>query len=151
MTRSALILVAAAGSLALLIAAFGFQYLGDLAPCKLCIWQRYPHGIAVLCGIVALAVKDRMWCIFGAVAAAASGVVGVYHTGVERGWWDGPTTCSAGAINDISAEDLMTQILNAPLVRCDEVAWELLALSMASWNAIASFALAGLWLVAARR
>ncbi|MFV2052825.1 disulfide bond formation protein B [Aliiroseovarius sp. YM-037] len=146
-----LILFAAGGSLALLIAALGFQFIGDMAPCKLCIWQRYPHGVAVLCGVIALALKDRIWCILGACAAAASGFVGAYHTGVERDWWEGPTTCTSGAINDISAKDLMTQILNAPLVRCDDVAWEMFTLSMASWNAIASFALAGLWIIAARR
>jgi disulfide bond formation protein DsbB len=39
----------------------------------------------------------------------------------------------------------------APIVRCDEVPWEMLTLSMASWNAIASLALAALWLAAAAR
>jgi disulfide bond formation protein DsbB len=39
--------------------------------------------------------------------------------------------------------------MSAPLVRCDEVVWDLLGLSMASWNAIISLALAALWLSAA--
>ena len=36
--------------------------------------------------------------------------------------------------------------MEAPLVRCDEVAWEFLSLSMASWNGIISLGLAGMWL-----
>jgi disulfide bond formation protein DsbB len=43
---------------------------------------------------------------------------------------------------------MLDRILAAPVVRCDEVAWEMLGLSMASWNALASFALAAVWLVA---
>ncbi|NNU97893.1 disulfide bond formation protein B, partial [Anoxybacillus sp. EFIL] len=37
------------------------------------------------------------------------------------------------------------------LVLCDEVVWEFLTLSMASWNAILSGVLACLWLVAIAR
>jgi disulfide bond formation protein DsbB len=87
--------------------------------------------------------------VLGAAAAATTGGIGVYHTGVERGWWQGPDTCAAGAIDGLSAQDLLAQIMEAPVVRCDEVPWELLTLSMASWNAILSFALAALWLLAA--
>jgi disulfide bond formation protein DsbB len=39
----------------------------------------------------------------------------------------------------------------APVVRCDEVAWTFAGLSMAEWNAALSFALAALWIAAARR
>ena len=38
----------------------------------------------------------------------------------------------------------------APLVRCDDVPWEMLGLSMASWNALASGALALVWVMAAK-
>ncbi len=44
----------------------------------------------------------------------------------------------------------MDQIMAAPLVRCDEVPWEMLGLSMASWNTVISVALTGLWIMAAR-
>ena len=88
--------------------------------------------------------------LLGALAAAATGAVGVYHTGVERGWWQGPDTCTSGPIGDLSPDQLLDQIMTAPLVRCDEVAWQMLGLSMASWNAIAAFGLMLLWLWAAR-
>jgi disulfide bond formation protein DsbB len=150
-TRNRLILLAAGGSAALLLGALAFQYIGGLPPCPMCIWQRWPHLAAVLLGGLALAVPGAALPLLGAAAAASTGGIGVYHTGVERGWWQGPDTCVAGPIGGLSSEDLLAQIMTAPVVRCDEVPWELLTLSMASWNAILSFALAGLWLLAALR
>ncbi len=148
--RRFLILCAAAGSAALLLGAFGFQYLGDMAPCKLCLWQRWPHAAAILIGAVALIMPHATLLVVGALAALTSAGIGIYHTGVERGWWEGPSTCSSGPIGDLTPEQLMEQIMAAPLVRCDEVPWEMLGLSMASWNAVASAGFAMIWLVALR-
>lgn len=148
MTRNSLIKLAIFGSAALLGGAFAFQYLGGLAPCKLCIWQRWPHGVAIVIGVVALAFPGRLLPFLGMTAALTSAGIGVYHTGVEQLWWQGPTTCSAGDITGLSVEELMDQILAAPVVRCDEIAWQMWGLSMASWNAVLSFALALLWLMA---
>ncbi|MFD1344549.1 disulfide bond formation protein B [Litorisediminicola beolgyonensis] len=151
MTRNTLILLAAGGSAALLLAALGFQYLGGLPPCKLCYWQRYPHVAAVVIGLVALFVSGRALPALGALAALATAGVGLYHTGVENGWWEGPTTCTSQSIGGLSTDELLDQIMGAPLVRCDEIAWQFLGLSMASWNMIASLALAGLWIAALKR
>jgi len=151
MTRHSYILFAAAGSLALLMGAYGFQYLGEMAPCKLCYWQRYPHMAAIGIGVFALMVPGRVLPFLGATAALSSAAIGVYHTGVERAWWQGPTTCSSGPVGGLSTNDLFDQIMAAPLVRCDEIAWEMLGLSMASWNAIASLGLVLLWLAAMRQ
>ncbi len=148
--RRFLILCAAAGSAALLLGAFGFQYLGDMAPCKLCLWQRWPHAAAILIGAVALIMPHATLLVVGALAALTSAGIGIYHTGVERGWWEGPSTCSSGPIGDLTPEQLMEQIMAAPLVGCDEVPWEMLGLSMASWNAVASAGFAMIWLVALR-
>ena len=150
MTRNQLVLIAALGSAALLLGALAFQHLGGLPPCKLCIWQRYPHVAACLIGVAALAVSGRALPVLGALAAATTGGIGMYHTGVERGWWEGPSTCTAGEVGGLSTDQLMDQILNAPLVRCDDIAWELFGLSMASWNAVIAFGLAGIWIAAAR-
>jgi disulfide bond formation protein DsbB len=147
--RKMLILMAAGGSLALLAGAFAFQHLGGLAPCKMCLWQRWPHAAAVLAGLLALALPGRILPPLGAGAAAIAAGLGLYHTGVERGWWQGPTTCTSGPVGGLSSEDLLNQILAAPLVRCDEVAWSMLGLSMASWNAVLSLGLMVLWLLAA--
>ncbi len=90
--------------------------------------------------------------MLGALAAATSAGIGIFHTGVERGWWEGLASCSAGSISGLSVEDLLDPTVQvAAVVRCDEVAWQMLGLSMASWNAVLSILLALLWLAAARQ
>ncbi len=156
MTMRMAVLLAAGGSAALLLGALAFQHLGGLAPCKLCLWQRWPHGAAILIGLLVLlaplaGLALRLALGAGALAALTTAAIGGYHTGVERGWWEGPTTCSSGSTSGLSTDQLMDQIMSAPLVRCDEVAWEMLGLSMASWNMLASALLAVLWVMALRR
>lgn len=146
-------ILAAAGSAALMLGALAFQHIGGMAPCELCLWQRYPHVAAIALGLLAAVavLPARLVAALGALAALSTAAIGAYHTGVERDWWDGPAACSSGGVAGQSAQDLFAQIMAAPLVRCDEVPWEMLGLSMASWNAVASVALAGLWLMAWRR
>ena len=152
MRRNGLILLAAGGSLALLLGAFAFQYIGGLAPCHLCLLQRWPHAAAVVIGALALALPGRVLPLLGAAAALTTAGIGMYHTGVERLWWAGPTSCSAGSIAGIDVQDLLDPtIVVAPVISCDEVAWQMLGLSMASWNVVLSLALAVVWLMAARR
>lgn len=150
MTRKNLVVIAMIGSAILLLAAFAFQHIGGLAPCKMCIWQRWPHGAAIVIGLTALALPVALLLLAGALAAALTGAIGVYHMGVERGWWKGPDTCTSGDISNLSSDDLLNQIMSAPLVRCDDVAWQMLGLSMAGWNAVISFGLAVIWLMALR-
>lgn len=149
MTRKTLTILAAGGSLALLLGAFGFQMMG-YAPCKMCLWQRWPHAAAILIGIIAFFVPRAGLLYLGALAALTTGLIGVYHAGVEMKWWQGPTTCTSGDISNLSTDELMTQIMNAPVIRCDEIAWQFMGISMAGWNAVLSFVLVGLWIAAAR-
>ncbi len=149
--RSTYVILAAGGSAALLLGAWGFQHIGGLAPCKMCIWQRYPHVAAVVIGALALVLpKLNPLPLIGALAAMITAGIGFFHAGVEQGWWEGPSTCTSGDIGGLSAEELMNQIMAAPLVRCDEIPWEMFGLSMAGWNAALSAVLVLLWLAAWR-
>lgn len=149
-TRPHLILMAAGGSAALLLGAFAFQHLGGLAPCKMCIWQRYPHVAAIMLGALALFVPQPALIALGASAALVTAGIGGYHVGVEQGWWDGPSSCSAGAVDSLDPDALFDQIMAAPLIRCDEIAWQFAGLSMAGWNMVISLTLAALWIAALR-
>ncbi|MGI9389254.1 MAG: disulfide bond formation protein B [Boseongicola sp.] len=153
MTRRNLMLIAAAGSLALLLGAFVFQTLG-YAPCKLCLWQRWPHGVAIGAGVlVVLSGPLAIWGIVGALSALTTAAIGVYHSGVEMGVWEGPTSCtgSGNALGGLSGDQLLSLDAPVDIVLCDEVAWAFAGVSMASWNAILSIALAGIWIAALRR
>ena len=133
------------GSLALLVGAFAFQYLGGLAPCHLCLLQRWPHAIAVLLGLVILAWPRRGLAVLAALVMLVGAGIAVYHVGVEQAWWAGPTSCTAPEPAAQSSGELLDQILQTPVVLCDQVAWSLWGVSMAGWNAILSLGLAWLW------
>ncbi|MDV4168062.1 disulfide bond formation protein B [Rhodovulum sp. FJ3] len=152
-TRRFLILLAAAGSLSMLLGAWAFQFIGGLAPCAMCIWQRWPHGAAVLAGLIGMAFPARIIAALGAVSAATTSGIGIYHTGVERDWWQGPTSCTSagGGLSGMSGADLLNFEAAPKLVLCDEVAWSLFGLSMASWNALFSALFVLIWLRALTR
>jgi disulfide bond formation protein DsbB len=152
LTRRTLTLIAMLGSAGLLAGAFAFQYIGGLAPCQLCLWQRWPHGAAVLIGLAALALGWRVLALLGAVAALTSAAIGAFHVGVEQKWWEGLASCTAGSIKGISTADLLNpDVVVAAPVRCDAIAWQMLGVSMAGWNVILSLVLMVVWIMAARR
>jgi len=123
--------------IALLGGALGSQYVGGLHPCEMCYWQRWPHGAAILLAALAFTApasssRSRTLTLLAAAAIAISGAIGVYHAGVEAGIFEGFTTCTT--TRGMTLQD----IINAPLVRCDQVQWSLFGISMAGWNAILS-------------
>ncbi|MEX3315624.1 disulfide bond formation protein B [Sulfitobacter sp. PS-8MA] len=153
MTRKTLITLATLGSAALLLGAFGFQHLGGYAPCKMCLWQRWPHAAAVLIGALLLLGGPRLLAWFGAAAAAVTAGIGAFHAGVEWGWWPGPSSCTGGGLDMGSLDGGALLSTEGPvgLVMCDEIVWQLLGLSMAGWNALISAVLVVVWVMAAKR
>jgi disulfide bond formation protein DsbB len=134
---------------ALLAGAYGSQYIGGLYPCEMCWWQRYAHFAALPAAALAFAwpaasPRSRFFTLLAALAIAVSGVIGVYHAGVEAKIFEGFTQCTALSTSNNPA-DLLKQITHAPLVRCDEVQFRFLGLTLAGWNAI--FSLGGALLI----
>jgi disulfide bond formation protein DsbB len=128
--------------LGLLGGALGSQYIGGLHPCEMCYWQRWPHGAAILLAGLAFTApasspRSRTLTLLAAMAIAISGAIGVYHAGVELGIFEGFTTCTT-TTRAASTEELLKELMKVPLVRCDEVQWSFLGISMAGWNAILS-------------
>ena len=133
-----------------LAAAFGSQYLGHLVPCEMCWWQRYAHLAALPFALAAWLAgpgRGRPLVWLAALAIAVSGGIGFYHAGVELGIFPGFTQCTAQVAAGGSPDDLLKAIMDAPMVRCDQVQWSLFGISMAGWNAILSLggALMVLW------
>lgn len=149
MTAHRLTLLAAAGSFALLAGAFLFQAIG-YAPCKMCLWQRWPHAAAIAIGLVLFFVPHRLLMLLGAIATAITAGIGLFHVGVEQKWWEGPSDCTGGGLGNLSGADLLSTDTLDRIVMCDEIAWALFGISMPGWNALISLALCGMWLAAFR-
>ena len=143
--RALLICTAMSGGL--LVASFLFEYVGGLAPCKMCIWQRWAHVVLILTALSGLLIPKRIRAnpalMFVVVAAMISAAIAGFHAGVEWQLWDGPSGCTASLSSSGDMSLLVDQLLATPVVRCDEVPWSLFGISMAGWNSILSLDIAG--------
>ena len=123
----------------LLGGAYVSQYGFCLYPCEMCWWQRWPHFAAVALALLAyVAPPQRLWTAIAAVAILASGAIGLFHAGVEYGWWPGITSCAV--VVGGGSGNALDDIMNTPLVRCDAPAWTLLGISLAGYNFLISTA-----------
>ena len=141
----------------LLAGALGSQYIGGLYPCEMCHWQRWGHYAALGFALASVALRGspaiaRALLWLAAAAILSSGLIGAYHAGVEAGVFEGITRCTSEPAGSSNA-DLLADIMATPLIRCDQVQWSFLGVSMAGWNAILSigFGTLILWLLLPRR
>ena len=133
------LVICALASATLLLGAFLFEHVGGMAPCSLCIWQRWAHlGVIAAAAAGLLVLPPRAALLLTLAAALTSFGVAGYHAGVEWQLWEGPVGCTASLASGASAADLVDQLLATPVVRCDDVPWSLFGLSMAGWNALFS-------------
>jgi len=151
-SRIAAPVVALAAPLLLYGGALVSQYGFGLHPCEMCYWQRWPHQAAILLALLALLLRKsdgamRALTVLAALAIAISGAIGIFHAGVEYGWWEGLTTCSSTGSGPVTLDSIMA----APIIRCDVPQWELFGISLAGFNAIFSLGAAAFILTLLRR
>ncbi len=124
---------------ALLGGALISEYVFGLYPCEMCMWQRWPHMVAIILALGAIALRGHKLSKFivadAALAILVSGLIGGFHAGVEYGWWEGITSC---ATTVAPGGDMLDSIMNAPLVRCDVAPWSLFGISLAGFNFLLS-------------
>jgi len=142
--------MAGVGTILIGIAVLAFalisQFFYGLAPCELCIIQRWPWVIAIALSFIIVAMTRNKFAqallIFatGLTLISNAGIAG-FHVGVEQGWWQGLASCSASLPTGSSIEDLRAHLLAAPTISCGDVAWSLFGISMAGYNALISFGL----------
>ncbi|KAA0072855.1 disulfide bond formation protein B [Tardiphaga sp. P9-11] len=138
--------------MATLAGAWFFQLVLDIRPCPLCLEQRYAYyltiPLAVLVAIAAAKDAPRGLVVTGlmllALAALANAVLGGYHAGVEWKFWQGPTDCSGPVVDLGKAGSLLERLDTVKVIRCDEVQWRFLGLSLAGYNVLISLAMAAI-------
>jgi disulfide bond formation protein DsbB len=141
---AAFVLIASAVVLGTALAS---EYWGGLAPCELCLLQRWPWAAAIVIAFVVVLVGERArldWVAFLlALVFAVSVVFAFYHVGVEQHWFAGPTACTAGPGGAMTLEQMKQQILGTAPVLCDRPAWTLFGVSLAGFNLLASLIMLG--------
>jgi len=144
--------------LAAIGAAWGFQLIGGIAPCPLCLEQRVPYYVGIPLATAALFVAPRVprlarVLLVGAAAAMIwTAGLGIYHAGAEWAFWPGPNTCAAGAAQSVrDASSLLSTLEETTLVTCTQDTGRVLGLSFAGWNVLAASGAAILLAAAALR
>lgn len=140
----------AAGTIAAIAAAtlggaWFFEYVLDIKPCPMCLEQRYAYYLVIVLGIVLALSASRLPHALAivalailALAAFGNAIYGAFHAGVEWGFWPGPASCS-GPVTDLgNASDLLKRLETVKVIRCDEVQWRFLGLSLAGYNFLIS-------------
>jgi disulfide bond formation protein DsbB len=129
---------------ATIIGAWIFQALG-YAPCELCLKERIPYYAGIVVAAVAatlsgLGKKNLLPAAFAALLFVFGAAVGggIYHTGIEFGFWPGPTDCTGTLQKAGSVNDFLQQLQTVRVVRCDVVSLRVLGLSLAVWNVVIS-------------
>jgi disulfide bond formation protein DsbB len=145
-----LILAAALGTIA---GALVFEHVFGLRPCPLCLVQRYPYyaamPVALAAALGSRPALARAGLAFLALIFLVSAGLGLYHAGVEWGWWQGPSDCAGAPVPPPgTVGDFLGQLQTTRVVSCTEAAWRFLGLSLAGWNVLISLALAAFALVA---
>lgn len=149
--RSALIL--AIGLSATVGSALAFEHIGGYIPCALCLLQRQPYYYGIPLAILAAvnaAAGGPAWLtrlligIVGLLMIVGAGM-GIYHSGVEWHFWEGPATCATSA-NGVTqdAGNLLNDLNTVKGPSCTEASLRVLGLSFAGWNVIASVILAAI-------
>ena len=155
-TPHQLVLLAGAGAAGLLSFALIAQYAFNQHPCHLCIVQRVPYALIAALAVLSVFWKNTADCInrtawLCVLLFIVDGGIAVYHSGVELGFFLGPSGCTNSDHSGASLEEMRAAIMNAALVPCDQPMSYFLGLSMASWNAVAAFVMAGFLYICLRR
>jgi disulfide bond formation protein DsbB len=140
--------------------ALAFEHLGGYLPCHLCLLERNPYYYGMPIGILAILssilgapawITRALLIVIGIMMLVGAGM-GVYHAGVEWGFWAGPSSCTStpGAATT-SAGDLLSSLNTVHGPQCDQAALRILGLSLAGWNVITSLILAAIAFAGARK
>ncbi len=137
-----------------LLAAFYAQFALELDPCVLCLYQRMPFLAAILLSVFGLWLHRntqavRILLALCALAFLINAGLAVYHTGVEKHWWE--SAVEGCAVPDFSKDPtVLEKMLTAPAARCSDIAWAdpLFGFTMANYNIIYNLGLFALCLLA---
>jgi disulfide bond formation protein DsbB len=128
-----------------ILTALGFEHLGGMKPCQLCLEQRWAYYLGVPATFAALVLLSagRPQLASGlfvliALGFLANAGLGAYHAGVEWGYWLGPDTCSGVGGAPLKPGNMLDMLkTSAPVIRCDAAQGRFAGLSFAGWNVIA--------------
>ena len=123
--------------------AYLAEYVYNLKPCTLCLYQRIPFAIIGVLGVMAFLFGSYLSLAFvagmaGLVLLSGAGIA-IYHLGIEQHWWASAASCNvAGPDQILSMSQFKALLQQQPEASCQEITWNLFGISMATYNAVYS-------------
>ena len=133
-----------------LLFVFILQYEYGILPCKICIWQRWPHIFNILIALIIISSSSipNYIMVLGLINMFLAFILALYHYGLEQNLWDNVFSCSGEIkFNDLSTEEILKNLNNTPIKTCEIEAWNFLNLSLTGWNMILTIFISLIWLL----
>ena len=133
-----------------LLFVFILQYEYGILPCKICIWQRWPHIFNVFIALIIISSSSipNYIMVLGLINMFLAFILALYHYGLEQNLWDNVFLCSGEIkFNDLSTEEILKNLNNTPIKTCEIEAWNFLNLSLTGWNMILTIFISLIWLL----
>ncbi|HEY1932846.1 MAG TPA: disulfide bond formation protein B [Acetobacteraceae bacterium] len=135
---------------AALATALVSEHWEGLAPCALCLVERWPYRVAIVLGLLAIVVPPRLARIllmFAVAAVLADAVIAFVHVGVEFHWWPSPLPeCAAPHISGGTLAEQLASMPAHPAKPCDSPSYLIpgLPVSIAAMDLIFALCFGGL-------
>ena len=126
-------------SLSAIIVALIAEYVFDLTPCGMCLKQRHPYYFIIIASLIGYLFKKLQYGllpILNQLAVLYGLFYSIWHVGIEKKIFQGPSSCSGTLSKTNSIQNLKDQISNQEIINCSDITWVIFGLSAATINSI---------------
>ena len=125
-------------SSSILISAYILELFFNHPPCNLCEYQRVPYFLLLLISLVSVKIKKKQLKIVALICFFSSFIISGFHSLVERKLIEFNIGCTSTGSDIDNIEDLRNFLEQKPLIKCDEISFSILGLSLANLNFVIS-------------
>ena len=121
-----------------LLSAVYIEYVLNIRPCTLCLYQRVPYIISIfICFFGYYYYKNLYWLILLIIVFIINSFLSGYHVGIENKIFEEFSGCTGNNLNITDKLELLKS-LNNSMPNCKNVDFKLMGLSLATINFIIS-------------
>ena len=121
-----------------LLTAVYIEYSIGIKPCTLCIYQRIPYILLIFVSFLGFNYSENLfWIKLQTLIFLISFILSGYHFGIETGFFEEFTGCTAQNVNLLDKTKILNSLQNNT-ISCKNVGFKILGMSLATINMIIS-------------
>ena len=126
----------------ILISAYIIEIFLKHPPCKLCEYQRIPYFLLIILSPIAIFREEKITFFYLSILLLfCVSLIAGFHSLVERKLISFDTGCTSINNSFENIEELRNFLEKVPIVKCDEISFSVLGLSLANLNLMISISL----------